>query len=206
MKQQSKNKSNKQQRVISITRGINKKEYQFTRKLMLREAVYDWASPENFSKSFQLSDLNNYTEFTALFDQYKIDRIDLTFHFSQNVASVPIPAANIACLPIMYHVVDFNDATALSIPEQYMQYQNCIVANCDKFPAVTFKPLCAQALYNGTFSGYGSTSCWVDTDSPSVQWYGSKFCIDPLNTNSGSNILGYLSITITYHITCRMVK
>ncbi len=201
------NKSRSRRNRAIILRPISDKSvYCFTRIHTLREGIYDWSAPENFAISFQLSDLTSYSEFVSLFDQYRIDKLDLKFIYSQSNAPVPIPAANIACMPLMYHVIDYNDSTALSIPEEYQQYQNCVVANIDRFPTISFRPKLATAIYNGTFSGYGSTALWVDTNTAGARYYGSKFTVDPLNTNTGSNILGYLTIVITYHLSFRHVK
>jgi len=206
MKSLIKSRPKKTSRTEKVPRNIqaDMKVYTFSRLKTIREGVYDIST--NYAYSFQLSDLPNYTEFTNLFDQFKITSITAKFIYSQSQASTVVPASTPAYSPMLYQVIDYNDATALSIPENYLQYQNCYVGNLIKTRSVEFQPKISIATYTGAFTGYGNTAMWIDTASSGTQHYGLKFYIEPLTSGTGSNLIGYLTIVLRYNLQFRQVR
>jgi len=175
----------------------------FVKRSQQQFAVYDWSTPSHTGDYVTLSNLSDYTDLTALFDQYRIERVDYEFIYSQTVSPAPIPGANYAPMPILYSVIDYDDASPLSITDQYLHYRTCQVRRLDKILKMSFVPKIAVGTYNGSFGGYGSTRMFIDSSSPSVQWYGVKYSIDPQTYGTGSNKIGELLLVKTFHISMR---
>jgi len=126
--------------------------------------------------SFALSNLPNYTEFTSLFDQYRILQASVSFLPYANSSSSGAVSGSFP--GIIASAIDYDDA---SLPgatdlQQYESYK--------RNPAFeefvrTIKPRVAIAAYNGsTFTGYVNRYApWIDANSPSVPHYGLKTVI-----------------------------
>jgi len=146
------------------------REYKYQRFAQYGNISTSTTVTTNFAWSFLLSDLPNYTEFTTLYDQYRIEKIELIL-ISNTSESIP-SSVN---LGVMYKVTDYDDATTLSTNLDYLQYQNCKVLN-PLFHKKSFplKPRFAVAAYAGAFTSYANNAGWLDVASPSVQHYGVK--------------------------------
>lgn len=147
------------------------KVYTFTR-------VYNWTSvitavqtiESDYQLSFTLDSLPGYTDFTALFDQYRI--IQATVQFQ--------PINGYTLLPNVIHtVIDYDDDSTTPITD-LLQYQTLISRN-GAFTR-TLNPRLAGAVYSGTFTSFANLSnkTWLDSASPSVAYYGLKIGVPPL--------------------------
>jgi len=121
-------------------------------------------------KSFVFSDLPQASSFTALFDQYKVDKIELWVYPTSTTA-------NNQQTPVLWDlVIDYDDDNTPTTIAQLQNYTNCIEqsANCGAY--VCFQPHVAQALYGGgVFTSFGNKPCgWIDSGSPGVRQYGIK--------------------------------
>ena len=54
----------------------------------------------------------NYTELTALYDQYRIDWVECGFYFSNNYSTVNVPER---ALPIVYLAKDYDDVASATV-------------------------------------------------------------------------------------------
>lgn len=90
---------------------------------------------------FKLDELPNYTEFTALYDEYKICRIKCKFVFNRNTAEVA--SAN-AELPQLITVNDYNDITPLANEAEALQYKTFKSVRMDKPITRYFRPKVAS--------------------------------------------------------------
>lgn len=146
----------------------------------------------------------NYTEFTALYDQYRIDYVDCMFIFSNNQSSVNSPGS---VLPVMYLAKDYDDSNAANYPD-LQQYSTQRVwqlgeqARNNGIYRLRVKPNVDVALYQGVTTGYArGKPMLVDTSSPSVPHYGVKIAYDPIFTPAASTNVGYLTVCFKYHMT-----
>lgn len=126
---------------------------------------------------FTLNGLDNVTDFSGMFDLYRIVGAEVTFRprvTQSTLADYP----NV--LPRLYTYIDYDDAvvpTNISIVRQYM---SCIETSPGEGIVRTLVPCCALAAYSGTFTSYASRSNqWLDIASSTVQHYGVKFAIEP---------------------------
>lgn len=169
-----------------------------------------------FSKAynFRLNQLPNYTEFTTLFDAYRIVGIKVNILFSRiNVNSGP-GAQTAIPQGIVYDVVDYDGDTALTIPEIY-QYQNLHIIGIQKLEMYTgkitrfFRPkVSVNAYAGGVTSGYTQKSRqWIDNANSTVQHYGWKFIYDgAVEGGTGLNDNhGFFSFVCTMYVQCKQV-
>lgn len=167
--------------------------------------TYDWPAMMTYGWDFFLSQLPNYTEFTNLYDQYKISRIKCKFSYTANSQNVTTSAA-ITALPMFLSCIDLNDSTALTTNADFTQYRSFKMRRFDKPVSVYFKPQFATAAYSGAFTSYAAKTGWLDCASPGVKHYGLKFGIDPMFYNAGANVTGRVQCVITYYIKCKNPK
>lgn len=167
--------------------------------------TYNWPGLNNQGWDFFLSQLPNYTEFTNLYDQYKISRIKVKFIYSANNQDMTT-SASILALPNLLTVIDNNDSTALTASGDYCQYKSFKIRRMDKPCSVYFKPQFDIAAYSGAFTSYASKTGWIDCNSPNVKHYGLKFGIDPMFYNDGTLVTGRVQCILTYYIKCRNPK
>lgn len=156
---------------------------------------------------FKLSDLPNYAEFTALFDQYRITRISISFlpMSNCNILSA-ITSSDTGNPGIFGTVLDFDDANAPTTLAELQQYQTFSYQ-----PAVTrrvhrrsFKPRIASAVYAGAFTSFANMKdIWIDVASPNVQYYGLKYYMDQYDAITTPQIY---QVMATYYVQFRQVR
>lgn len=128
-------------------------------------------TPTLVAQNYSLNDLPNYTEFTALFDFYKITGIRIRFLPYQTESNSTGTVNNAANVPI-FHVVDTSDATAPTTVEELCEYQDHKISNLYTGFDVYFKPKFSDAT-SATRDG------WVATTNPSLNYNGFKYAIPP---------------------------
>jgi len=149
--------------------------------------------PTFYSKFFQLADIAQQTSFTALFDQYRIDEIELWFQPQVSITN------NAATFVNFYSVIDYDDAAVPTGLGQLQQYTNVMVTPISQGHYVRFKPHIAIAAYQGAFSGFENKGpCWIDAASPSVQHYGFK-----AGCNTTASPIINFNLIIRYHFSMR---
>jgi len=125
---------------------------------------------------FCLSNMPNYTDFTNLFDMYRLLEAVVTFTpFATGSASSTVSSAFPGLIGTW---IDTDDA---SLPANMAEGQQTetFQRNVATVPFIrVVKPRSAVATYSGTFTSYGTEyGRWMNTASPSVQYYGLKTVI-----------------------------
>jgi len=148
------------------------KVYPFTR-IQQVGTISSSTSAEVFgSVTFALSSLPDYTEFTALFDCYRIVGVKVCFY----PAFLDTTATTI--YPPLYTVIDYDDASSLTTAAMG-EYDSCQVVQTGQFFERSLVPRTAVAAYSGTFTSFGQKALmWLDCGSPSVVHYGLKYGLD----------------------------
>jgi hypothetical protein len=122
--------------------------------------------PVVVAQQFALSNFDNYTEYTGLFDQYMIQQIEVWLE-PQN------PASNQSYGELAM-AIDLDDASVGTI-SSIQNKQGCMWGNGSSGRYMRFRPHVAVAVYSGAFTSFANEpSCWIDCASPSVQHYGLK--------------------------------
>jgi len=151
---------------------------------------------------FKLSDLNQYTTFQGLFDQYRIDEVQMVIRpVGQAQYVVGIASEKV---PLLYTVIDYDDNTAPSGTSQLKEYSNCSVSLYETV-CIRFRPHAALATYSGAFTSFANiASPWLDIAYPSVQHYGVKMACEAGLT--GQTSLQYWEITIKQKVSFKNVR
>jgi len=151
--------------------------------------------------TFVLDQLQNYTEFTALFDFYRIKGIKMKWYPRINVNDTRNIVDSYITPPPLVLVVDQNDATS----EAYtalIQYENAKTYSEYKPIKIYFRPK-AQNTSNAMLK-----SDWISTDSSgdSVVYNALKWASFPY-TAAGSNVADPTwDVAITYYVQCKQPK
>jgi hypothetical protein len=121
---------------------------------------------------FTIAAADNYTEYLALFDQYRIDMIEVWID--------PVAAQGSTVFSTVATCVDLDDANAPSSLAQVSCHQGSLVANGGVSRYHCWKPHAAIAAYSGTFTSFvNEPSPWCDSGSISIQHYGLKYAALP---------------------------
>lgn len=158
--------------------------------------------------AFKLNDLPNYQEFTNLFDEYRIDRVDLKFVFGANAMQLQtVPANTVAGLVPIVTAIDYDDANPCTAMSQLFEYESAKIHRMGDIFTVSLRPKISTAAYGGgVFTSYtNQRGIWIDNASPSVAHFGVKACIQTSLYGAGANTNQTLEVFATYHIKCRDV-
>jgi len=136
-----------------------------------------------YAYNFQLSSLPNSSEYTNLYDQYRVLEIVLSFMPYNSMGT----GANSPGL--VGHWIDYDDSNLPANLQEGQQYDTYQRNPCtDEFVRV-IKPKSAVASYSGAFTSYDSVyGKWHDTNSPNIQHYGLKLCIHGATYSTATNI------------------
>lgn len=146
---------------------------------------------------FLLSDLDQFSSFTALYDQYKICKIVLKFYPNANVAQVTAPGTHV--YGNILTAIDHDDATTVSLAN-IRQYSTCKEYPFYKSFTRVIVPHVAVAAYtSGAFNNYANmTNQWIDCNSPNVEHYGLKYVVPATGTTQTDlpqwTVVGYYYI------------
>lgn len=150
------------------------------------------------SLQFSLNDLPNYTEFTNLFDMYKINAIKITFspQMTENISlgSVNNPYASAR----FFSCIDYNDATSPTSVDEVRQYQSARWTPILK-RHVRYIPK-PKILDSGSFT----LSPWISTASASNNYFGIKYAIENMSSTSTTSM--EYTIEAKFYLTFKQVK
>lgn len=152
---------------------------------------------------FKLNQLPNYTDFTNLYDSYKICGIRQKFVFNRNNADVQTTTAGHE-LPMLITVNDYNDDGALANENEALEYSTFKQTRLDRPTKRYWRPT-EQTVAGGTTSTDYMKSKWTSTEAPERIHRGLKVAVDTINTATGA-VVGTLCIYTTYYVACRTPK
>jgi len=129
---------------------------------------------------FTVGALNQISNFTGMFDQYKIILIECTIGLSTTgtVATASAAAASQYC-----SYIDYDDATAPASYASAIENQNANTTTVIESHYHKFVPHIAVASYSGTFTSFtNEVAPWIDAASTGVQHYGLKVAAQAAST------------------------
>lgn len=156
---------------------------------------------------FNLGMLPNYTEFTLLFDQYKIDKVKLklvpTFSTS-DILNVANHGSGTIC-PNVQSILDFNDSTNPVTENELLQYANRKLTRGTREHSRKFAPRFASAEYKTVLAfGYRPAKGYLNTVDYNVPHYGMKVYIDEVTGAQASAWL--FRVYAEFWVTCKGIK
>lgn len=160
--------------------------FYFARRTSLNPALsLTDAGPVKYgSYTFNLLQLPNATEFTNLFDYYKLTGVKLQFYLNQ---SIDAQSTTNALYPRMYWKYDYDDDIVPNNLNSLRESPKCKVRTLtpDKPITMFIKPaklLVAQV--QGSITSYQANwNNWSDMSAPDTNHYGIKYAITNFNTN-----------------------
>lgn len=156
----------------------------------------------------------DYAEFTSLFDQWCIEKVELMLIPTYSNASLNSTATTV--LPTIVHATDDDDSTTAT-NLQLQQYGNAqytqLLPNAtgQPLPLRVFRPKPAIAAYQtGATFAYGELikgPKWIDVAYPTVPHYSFKAALDPNGVASSPNtVICYIDIVCKYHYKFKTVR
>lgn len=161
----------------------------------------------NSAFAFKLSDLPNSTEFTTLFDSYRITGVKMTLipQFTQSDLVDAVPGGTNKSTPNVYTVLDYDDNTALSNAVDYFQYDTFRLHRGARVVKRFCRPK-LQASANvggaGTLALQESNKRWVDCNQASVLYFGIKVGLD--STTVATDV--QYRVYFTYYLDFKSVR
>jgi len=150
--------------------------------------------PTFLGQPFSLSsNVQNATAYTALFDEYKIDEIEVWIN--------PNPLTTLAASTqrgLYSSAVDYDDANTPGTISTVSDKQNSLTTAVTENHYHKFVPRFAYGTYSGTFTSFGSTTGWIDCASPSVQHYGLKIA-----SSATAGGIQFVSLTVRLTVSFR---
>lgn len=184
--------------------NLKNQVHYFSRKVNLGSIVsVGLNTPTLTSLSFKLNDVPNVSEFTALFDQFKLSYVKLMFKLNQDPSAQT--AVN-AFYPTMYHSVDHDDVSAPTSLNDMREHgrTRMTVLRPNRYSVVKIKPSVLFEVSRN--SGAGTTTFvpkwrqWVDMAHPDTIHYGLKYALDnTFNLNPNYS----LEVQAQYWFQCR---
>lgn len=156
--------------------------------------------------TFKLSDISNYTELTALFDSYKLNKIVIMFFPTFNSIVNPLTNAS-QILPTITSAIDPDDATAPSTQNELREYDTCRFTSGPRMHKRIIYPKLRGILYNGGGDGYKKERpCYIDTAQAGVEHYGLKVWMDNGGNSSTGQTPYSCRVEAIYYLTCKNTK
>jgi len=160
-----------------------------------------------WTQQFQLTDVVNYTDFTTLFDNYKIDKVVYQMQLLTNPEAFVDITPSLTnkgvehWYPVMWYVMD-NDDSAVPTLAQLREKQGIKrkVLKPNQIISFTVYPKFQKQTYAGPggLVGYGPASGWLDCADAGVPHYGIKGCVD---FHQNLNTLQYnIEVTAKYYL------
>jgi len=162
------------------------------------------ASSSTFrATAYRLVDLDQAVDLIQVFDQYRIDEIEVTFR--PNYTANPLGVAADTLVPLLYTTVDYDDAVApTSVPELRAK------SNCTESMYETvvrrFVPHVGDAVWAGSsgFQRGNAAHRWIDCAAEEVEHYGLKYGCSP--GNSGQTVFQTWVVSTRYKISFKNIR
>lgn len=163
---------------------------------------------------FQISKTDGYTEFTSLYDQYRIEKVVIKMEYKGNAQGAGTASTSqTSLMPSVLYFNDYDDGTNTNFNEWKQRAATARKWNLSTPLVHTVRPTVLLAgLQEGTIGTYNvKRSPWIDLGYTTVNHYGFKFLIQDWPLWSGSNseedvVQACLRVTVKYYLTFRNVR
>lgn len=161
--------------------------------------------------SWSLNDVVNVSEFSSLFDQYKICGVRMDFIWrSSSISQIETRDNNLVGMPIMHHVIDLDDNTApatISELNQYGKVKKFYFGTNRRVYKIFFKPRYRNLIdaTSGTAYTLGDRHSWLDITNGNVDHYGFKFAIE-VPQAGGTKVEAYVDVETQLYLQFRQTR
>jgi len=147
-------------------------------------------SPSFAAYFFAASTVGNFTSIAAVFDQYKVEQLELWL--------TPEFYGAGAINSLWSSVIDLDDATVLASYGLAGEYETTVESLIGVGHYRKWKPHIAVATYSGVFTSFKNEPAgWIDCASPSVQHYGVKIAAQA-TPSAGGAIAGTVRVVMSF--------
>lgn len=147
---------------------------------------------------FKATDLPSYTDFSSLYDQFKICGIKRKYVFNSNSQDF----GGAPAIPRLLTVNDFTDSTVLSDEDEGLEFGSCKISRLDKVRSRYFKPaINIEDANQGNLQVVRNR--WIETATGTGMdqaYHGLK---EALLYDSAGTAAGILHIYTTMYIACK---
>lgn len=179
--------------------------HSFTRSYQLTDLTVNSLTQTAGGLSFKLSNLPEYTEFTFLFDQYRImaAKVEFVPVFTGNDTN---PLTSVLYMPNVHSVIDYTESNTPGTLSELMQYSNYKRTRGNSIHKRYLKPAIAASNYE-TLAASSYTpkwGQWVTTESgdAATPFFGLKYWIDSTNSTTAVTYKVYVKL----YFQCKSVK
>lgn len=144
-----------------------------------------------FVNSFSLADVPNATEFTTLYDQYKITGVQFKLYPRFNSVDQNLSGGRV------WTVLDYDDSNLPGSINELCQYQNVKCTNVSQIHSRFLKP--KFNLTTGS-ANVPQSKFWIDVASTSVPYRGIKGILEPTSTSVAYDC------KLTYYLAMKNVR
>lgn len=175
--------------------------YNFKRSFRLSQLVFNSGTTLMYGEQFDITQLPNVSEFSSLFDLYKLNAIKFELVPCQTSSDVN-PSSTSIFLPNIHSCLDYTDSTAPTGINEIMQYSNAKRTKITRRHTRYFKPRANQDVNNTVISSVKPG--WYGFGAP-VPMYGVKWGLDQVFNvvpGQGFGIDRY----VTFYFSCKNVR
>lgn len=204
MKKIRKTKGRKSRYVVPRVRRLANQIYPFKRTFEVGNYL-SGTGLVNYAFDFEFNNMPNYTEYTGLFDAYKVKMI--VFKVYSGIDSNDANGTAATSCGYLHHVHDYNDANALSNIGEYYEYSSykCVaLSKAHGYSIILYPKLSIEYYKTALTTGYGlSNPKWLDltTTGTGIPHFGLKYGFEWPNGPAKN-----YRITATVYFLCKNVK
>lgn len=173
------------------------------------------------ARSYEVSfgDAVQHTDFSSLFDQYRITKVVFTIQMVTNPNSIQVTNAsgngindnriqNTNWFPKVWYVVDHDGGpteTIATIKER--QGVKCRILRPDEMIKISFTPMCRTLTYStSTSTGYSPKNIKIDMSDTNVEHYGLQVVFDSNGLDPSDTYPFRFVVERKLHFTCYGVR
>lgn len=153
--------------------------------------------------TWSLDMLNDYTEFTALFDMYQIQALKVNIIPTKTVNTVTqtgsggVVTSTSYVMPTVYTAIDYNDDSTTALGD-LMEYSTLKISRGGKIHSRYFKPKIPLRVFSGVTDGYTyKSNQWLGVANDAVPHYALKYYFE-LPSGQIADSISYKVITTYY--------
>lgn len=149
------------------------KVFMYKRFCSLGTVAADSTLDQFFPFSFELNNVQGFSEFAQLYDFYKINAVKISFIPSQTMSNSLSTISNNQNTRF-FSVIDYNDDSTISSLDDLRQYSTCKWTSAFRtHKRYIYKP-------KHSIASYVQSSQWCSTATPTTEWYGLKVGIEAM--------------------------
>jgi len=185
----------------------------FSRRVLMGDPITVTGTFESKNLTFKFDDLVGYSEFSAMFENYRITKIVVTFQLMNNPNSYhalgtgsALPTAN--WYPKLWYTVDHDGGSDENISTmKERQGVRCKILQPNKVIRVSFKPMCRTLSYKtATTEGFAPKNIKLDMADVNVPHYGLLYLVDTNGIDPNDTYPFKIAMETQMFFTCSGVR